>query len=148
MVMGRRFASDEERLAARREAWQRYNRSEKGKANEARRDPDKARSAWARYREGEKYEAAQERRRVKDQARGWPNQLAHRRELRAVSPEMPSAWAAVHWAQVFGLLEAPDGCERCGAVKRLHAHHHLGYAREHWLDVRWLCSPCHRTVHR
>jgi G3E family GTPase len=148
MVMAKTYATDEERLAARRETVRRYNHSAKGKATEARRDPEKARAAWARYRETDKYAAAQERRRVKEQAAGWPKQLAHRRAVRAVSPERVQAWIAVRWALEFGLLVRPDACGRCGAERRLHAHHHNGYDRDHWIDVLWLCSPCHRTVHR
>lgn len=28
----------------------------------------------------------------------------------------------------------------------LEAHHTLGYAQEHWLDVEWLCKSCHTIV--
>jgi predicted HNH restriction endonuclease len=30
--------------------------------------------------------------------------------------------------------------------QRIEAHHHKGYDEEHWLDVVWLCRPCHREV--
>ena len=40
----------------------------------------------------------------------------------------------------------PQPCERCGAAKAV-AHHYLGYAPEHRLDVRWLCSSHHRRAH-
>jgi hypothetical protein len=35
----------------------------------------------------------------------------------------------------------------CGTPKT-EAHHHLGYAEEHWLDVQWLCKKHHREVHK
>ncbi|MGH9299940.1 MAG: hypothetical protein ACRDZT_08465 [Acidimicrobiales bacterium] len=42
-----------------------------------------------------------------------------------------------------GRLVKSDVCERCGNADTLQAHHHRGYRREHWLDVRWLCWRCH-----
>lgn len=149
--MGRpkKYTTDEERLEARREANRRYWRSAKGKAVIDRNNhTPEALERYARYRRTEKYAAAQERRRVKDQAAGWPLQLAQRRNLRAVRPDMVNAWMAVRWALVFGLLTNPGVCEGCGSNKKLHAHHFAGYEQEHWLDVRWLCSPCHRMAHR
>jgi len=149
MVMSKqKYFTDEERLAARREAVRRYNHSEKGKANEARRNHEKQLVVYARYRTTEGYATAQERRRVKDQANGWPIQTRQRKWLRANEPDKVNAWMAVRWAQILGLLTCPPECERCGSPKRLHAHHHNGYDRDHWLDVQWLCSPCHRTIHR
>lgn len=35
-------------------------------------------------------------------------------------------------------------CEVCGN-KRSEAHHYLGYAKENWLKVRWLCSLHHKA---
>lgn len=37
-------------------------------------------------------------------------------------------------------------CSVCGASKA-EAHHHNGYAREHWLDVVWLCRVHHFAAH-
>lgn len=150
-VMGRPklYHTDEERREARRRTVAKYDRSEKGKAATARANASPlAKERYARYRTTEKYRAAQERRRIKDQATGWPNQLAQRRHIRAHEPNKVNAWMAVRWAMEFGLLTRPDACERCGSTKKLHAHHHLGYERDHWLDVQWLCSPCHRVTHR
>jgi hypothetical protein len=139
----------EEWKAYRAEVNRRYAHSPKGKEAERRKNASPlAKERYARYRATDGYEAAQERRRLKDQARGWPNQLKHRRELRKYSPEMVNAWMAVRWAQEFGLLTKPTDCQNCGARRRLHAHHGRGYDRKHWLDVDWLCSPCHRTIHR
>ena len=33
-------------------------------------------------------------------------------------------------------------CSSCGEPAREY-HHHLGYGREHWLDVTPVCKPCH-----
>jgi hypothetical protein len=139
----------EEWKAYRSEVNKRYARSEKGKATERRTNASPlAKGRYARYRETPGYAAAQARRREKDQERGWPNQLRHRREVRAASPEMVNAWQAVRWALLLGVLDRPDACERCDAPRRLHAHHGRGYDRDHWIDVDWLCSPCHRIIHR
>ena len=44
-----------------------------------------------------------------------------------------------------GLLEKPSRCESCqSAPNRLHGHHD-DYAKP--LEVRWLCSVCHRQWH-
>ncbi len=37
-------------------------------------------------------------------------------------------------------------CETCGA-QEVQAHHHLGYAPEHRLDVQWLCRDHHEAAH-
>ena len=45
-----------------------------------------------------------------------------------------------------GLLWKPEHCQRCGEAtptELLHGHHHNGYARVEWFNVRWLCVPCH-----
>lgn len=44
-----------------------------------------------------------------------------------------------------------NACEHCRTVKpvhEIHGHHINGYEQSHWLDVQWLCSGCHRQVHR
>lgn len=43
-----------------------------------------------------------------------------------------------------GKIKRPSTCENCGNPCTPEAHHHKGYARKHWTDVRWLCRPCHR----
>jgi hypothetical protein len=52
---------------------------------------------------------------------------------------------AVHSALRHGSLVRPAGCERCGAVGRVTAHHH-NYQQP--LDVEWLCYGCHGREHR
>lgn len=34
-------------------------------------------------------------------------------------------------------------CANCGSAAE-HYHHHLGYAKKHWLDVIPVCAKCHR----
>ena len=36
-------------------------------------------------------------------------------------------------------------CAKCGEVK-VEAHH-WSYEKKHWLDVMWLCVPCHAKEH-
>jgi hypothetical protein len=65
-------------------------------------------------------------------------------------PTHKAARRAAHYAIRTGRLVRPDRCELCDqapGVDRLgrtllRADHHLGYAREHWLDVRFVCPTC------
>jgi hypothetical protein len=67
-------------------------------------------------------------------------------------PEAVAAHRAVERALAAGRLVRPEECECCGApgddpvVGAIEAHHHLGYAPEHHLDVQWLCRLCHDTA--
>lgn len=47
-----------------------------------------------------------------------------------------------------GRIVVPIECSECGSIDKLHAHHHKGYAKEHWYDVIFLCSSCHGLKHR
>lgn len=57
-----------------------------------------------------------------------------------------TARVLVYRALQEGKLQKPKRCQRCHRAKPLEAHHHKGYAKEHRLDVQWLCQPCHREV--
>jgi hypothetical protein len=63
-------------------------------------------------------------------------------------PDKRSAWEAVREALRTRRLRR----QRCknlfpGCVGwPTQAHHHLGYAPEHRLDVEWLCVPCHNYL--
>lgn len=43
------------------------------------------------------------------------------------------------------IVKAP--CEVCGKLES-HGHHHNGYGKEHWLDVRWFCLEHHHAMER
>lgn len=46
-----------------------------------------------------------------------------------------------------GKLEKPKFCSECGELTELQAHHHLGYwPKAVWLQVQWLCIPCHNKA--
>lgn len=63
----------------------------------------------------------------------------------AKTPEY-RARRAVTSALASGALRRAESCNRCGAPPPLDGHHH-SYAREHWLDVEWLCRTCHLRHH-
>lgn len=86
------------------------------------------------------------------------NYAAHRDEriayTRSKEPMIARAIDAVRRAIKAGHLTAPTACQQCGSEsppafdgrRTIQAHHFLGYSPEHWLDVRWLCIPCHRKA--
>jgi hypothetical protein len=61
--------------------------------------------------------------------------------------EQIAAYAEVAKALRDGRLTPAAGCNRCGFVGRLNAHHDHGYDLEHQLDIEWLCDTCHRRHH-
>jgi hypothetical protein len=100
-----------------------YNRSKKGLARSRNRDPEKRAACARRYRE--RY------------------------------PERVRAKGAVRRALNEGRLARPPRCQACGGKPTPHgsnryglvAHHHAGYDEANWLNVTWLCVPCHRRGH-
>lgn len=61
----------------------------------------------------------------------YPEKIAARRIV----------WAAVKEGKLSKLP-----CEVCKDCKT-EAHHHKGYAKEFWLDVKWLCKKHHDEQH-
>lgn len=48
-----------------------------------------------------------------------------------------------------GVRTRPTMCSRCGSESlKIEAHHHRGYEPQNWLDVVWLCQPCHYEAGR
>jgi len=107
-------------------------------------------------RDRERY--ARETRSLRQQRRRQartPEAQDRRAELRGISLQKVLATQAVNalnYAVKKGKILPPEICDECGEVpepfndgrRALQAHHHRGYAREHYLDVRWLCIKCHR----
>lgn len=60
-------------------------------------------------------------------------------------PERPLARSAMAVAIRQGSLVRKP-CEVCGEQKS--EGHHWSYAKEHWLDVKWLCRKHHAAEHR
>lgn len=61
--------------------------------------------------------------------------------------EKAAAHARVHRAVKSGLLIKPKKCEDCEKEAELQGHHHNGYEEESYLDIVWLCVPCHNLHH-
>lgn len=70
-------------------------------------------------------------------------QLRWRQTNPELAKQIRRAGEAVNRAVKQGKLVRPDACYNCGSARNIEAHHHLGYAREHRLDVVWLCKSCH-----
>lgn len=78
----------------------------------------------------------------------------HRKHMRAYRQshiqkqrEQQASLTAVYMAVKLGRLTRPETCSECGGAERIQAHHHLGYAKTHRLDVKWLCVSCHHKLH-
>lgn len=61
-------------------------------------------------------------------------------------PLQVKARIAVSHAITSGRLSRPSWCSHCLLPCKPEAHHHRGYDEAHWLDVQWLCRPCHREA--
>lgn len=46
-----------------------------------------------------------------------------------------------------GRVYRPDHCAHCGKHCTPDGHHH-SYEEPYWLDVLWLCKPCHGLEHK
>lgn len=64
----------------------------------------------------------------------------------AKNPEKNLAHVHLNYELNMGRVSKPVSCEFCGEDKPLEAHHWKGYEKEHWLDVQWLCRPCHKKA--
>lgn len=76
----------------------------------------------------------------REQGGSWKRALARNEHDKLL------ARAAVNRAIRRGKLKRQP-CEACGNLKS-QAHHYLGYARENWLKVKWLCKPHHDDAER
>ncbi len=81
------------------------------------------------------------------------NREVHREQVkkgRAANPLREKAHSAVRYAIRRGDLSPAWAmvCEVCQEAQALEYHHHLGYAPEHWLDVKVVCLECHGAAHR
>lgn len=61
------------------------------------------------------------------------------------------ARAAINAGVRYGFLARPKECQhpgkyspKCGGA--IEAHHFMGYERENWLKVEWLCVMCHKAA--
>jgi len=122
----------------------------------------RCRECFSRYNKKRHVRIAAE---VRERARLWAK--AHPERIRAAkrqwkktkagkaatarykpSPYKQKARQALNYAVLAGLVQrgecAQKGPKCAGAI---HGHHHLGYAKKHWLDVIWLCQRHHEAEH-
>ena len=59
-------------------------------------------------------------------------------------PEKVKARQKLNYAIKEGKIEKPQNCSKCNKITRLSAHH-PDYTKP--LEVKWLCSSCHKIVH-
>lgn len=115
---------------------------ERARQKRLRKDPAWVRSERKRTRErnvrlgyGERYKPVTKRRRERV--------AAYKRAWMARNPEKVKAICAANNALRDGRLTRKP-CEVCGAARSVHKHHE-DYSKP--LEVRWLCSKCHREIH-
>lgn len=77
---------------------------------------------------------------------------ARQARFRKDNPQKVAAYVAVQRAVIRGDLVRPDACEQCGKNPGFNRQgcalieaHHDDYSKP--LDVRWLCSTCHKAHH-
>jgi len=59
-----------------------------------------------------------------------------------------NAVARVNIAVKRGKLNKPKICYKNKDCKgRIEGHHYLGYKKEHWFDIKWLCRKHHTGIH-
>jgi hypothetical protein len=107
---------------------------------------EKERLRRRRYRASQKGKARQRR----FYASEWGREVRRQESAqeRARHPDRICARRAVSNALRDGKLARPVICGECLLVAKVQAHHHRGYAQEHWLDVVWVCRACHLETHR
>ncbi len=74
---------------------------------------------------------------------GRENSQKGSRKYKEKYPEKIRAHSAVYTALKQGLLVKPTNCSVCQRPAKLEGHHYKGYDRAHWLDIVWVCKPCH-----
>lgn len=73
--------------------------------------------------------------------------LQSRSEHSKRNPHKKYAANAVNNAIRDGKITRPDTCTHCGDKGIPIEGHHWSYLEENWLDVIWLCIPCHGKEH-
>lgn len=77
-----------------------------------------------------------------------PKKKKWNRNWKRPTSDKVSARMAIQYAVRVGKITKETNCFYCGSTERVQAHHHLGYEKEHRLDVLWLCNKCHAFIHR
>lgn len=129
--------------------WRRYYLAHKAERMEKRRlwrlaNPAKSKAAKKRWRlrHPEKAKMADKRRYERRKAEAAAYSTQYSRE----KPEHVQAHRLIRAMIFFGFIVRPDHCSGCGKKCKPDGHHHKGYAKEHVLDVIWLCRTCHNAA--
>jgi len=138
------YSTRREKDIANAKRWQAENRDRYLAYNRAYKQSPEGKAVEQKYRESARYkETASTYRKSKARSHSikrW--QQANRDHCRAI-------WHIWH-AVKTGKLIKPDTCRSCGGrvgKDKIRGHHHNGYGPEHYLDVTWLCVPCHELAH-
>ncbi len=70
------------------------------------------------------------------------------KKFHSIHPNAHNAEEKIRRRILWGEIKVPPKCQDCGKKSKLHAHHYLGYDKEHELDVMFLCQSCHQLKHR
>ena len=114
-------------------------------------DRTKYQSKYARTLKGRATQLKATARRDRSEQGRWAT-LEANEAYRLAHPEVFRAKSMLRYMIKVGKIEKPECCERCGrcigdpGVTRIEAHHYLGYEKEHYCDVLWLCHLCHEIV--
>ena len=116
-------------MESRKKSQEKYNKSEKGRASQARyreRHREKLRVRWREW-----YHANKDR------------ELARQRRRRVTEKEKHYAREQLAYAVKTGKI-TKGACEVCETDKRIEGHH-PDYSKP--LEVNWLCTPHHKKLH-
>ena len=71
--------------------------------------------------------------------------VSRQRAFQLLNKEQRTAQSILNQAVKDGKINKPSRCERClNPTKKLQGHH---WNYKEPLDVRWVCQPCHKTIH-
>ena len=105
--------------------------------------PERARESDARWRNANRETSRASTRAWRRTPEG--REAARLTRQQQIAEGKHSARMAVQRALARGDL-VREPCRICG-TSPAEAHHYLGYAREHWLAVEWLCDQHHSDAH-
>lgn len=126
---------------ARRESLKKYNSSKKGRTrkNRYQKTSEKHKASKKRYNQTDKGKANSYHQNQRS-ASLYKTNSEHRLKVRARG-------SVNYHIRVGNLLPALSfTCSNCSKCQAQEYHHFLGYEREHWLDVKPVCIPCHRNL--
>jgi hypothetical protein len=92
----------------------------------------------------------------KEKIKEWRNSDKGKESARKASknhwknnPEQAAAQGMLRYKVWTGEIKKPEKCSFCGIQNvRVCGHHHMGYSKENWYNVVWLCDDCHRKEHK